>query len=145
MVEVYTSQFFTGGRAHCLTLLALSLVGTAAVYALYTFNPAKSVFYAPCPFHVLTGLYCPGCGSLRALHHLLHGDLAVAFRLNPLTVLSLPFLGYSFLSYAMIGIRRQSLPTVFVPAIFIWIYLAVVLLFWVIRNISWYPFPLFAP
>jgi hypothetical protein len=145
MVEVYTSQFFTGGRAHCLTLLVLSVLGIAAVYALYTFNPAKSAFYAPCPFHVLTGLYCPGCGSLRALHHLLHGDLAVAFEFNPLTVLSLPFLGYSFLSYATGGIRRQSVPTVFVPPLFIWIYLGIVILFWVIRNISWYPFPLFAP
>jgi hypothetical protein len=145
MAEVYTSQFFTGGRAHCLTLLILSVLGIAAVYVLYTFNPAKSAFYAPCPFHALTGLYCPGCGSLRALHHLLHGDLAVAFGLNPLTVLSLPFLGYSFLSHVTVVIRGQSLPTVFVPALFIWMYLGVVLVFWVIRNISWYPFPLFAP
>jgi hypothetical protein len=145
MAAVYSSQLFTDGRARRLILLALSLVGIAAVYVLYTFNPAKSTFYAPCPFHVLTGLYCPGCGSLRALHHLLHGHLAAAFGLNPLMISSLPFLGYIFLSYVTGGIRRQSLPIVFVPAIFIWMYLGVVLLFWVIRNISWYPFPLFAP
>jgi hypothetical protein len=145
MAEVYTSQFFTGGRAHCLTLLVLSVLGIAAVYVLYTFNPAKSAFYAPCPFHALTGLYCPGCGSLRALHHLLHGHWVTAFGLNPLMVLSLPFLGYSFLSYVTGGIRGQSLPTVFVPAIFIWIYLGIILLFLVLRNISSYPFLLLAP
>ena len=42
----------------------------------------------------VTGLLCPGCGTLRGLHQLLHGHLAAAFRLNPVMVLSLPLLGY---------------------------------------------------
>jgi hypothetical protein len=125
-------------------LLALVVLGIAAIYILYTFNPAESAFYPPCPFHALTGLYCPGCGSLRALHHLLHGHLTVAFGLNPLAIVSLPFLGYSFLSYAMAGICRKSHPTLFMPAFFIWMYLGAVLLFWVIRNIFNYPFSLLA-
>lgn len=145
MAAVYASQLFTDGRTRCLTLLTISLGGIAAAYVLYTFNPAGSAFYPPCPFHALTGLYCPGCGSLRALHHLLHGHVATAFGFNPLMVASLPFLGYSFLSYCMVEIRGKSLPTVFVPAIFVWMYLGVVLLFWVMRNISIYPFSLLTP
>jgi hypothetical protein len=146
MVSAYTFQLlFIGGRARRLTLLALSVLGIAVVYVLYTCNPARSAFYPPCPFHALTGLYCPGCGSLRALHQLLHGHLAVAFGLNPLAIVSLPFLGYSFLSYCIARRQRQLFPSFFVPAPLIWIYLGSVLFFWVIRNISFYPFSLLAP
>jgi hypothetical protein len=135
----------TDARARCFGILVLSLGGIAAIYILYTFDPARSAFYPPCPFHALTGLYCPGCGSLRALHQLLHGDWVIAFGLNPLAIVSLPFLGYSFFSYALSGIRGKSFPTLFVPAIFIWLYLGIVLLFWVIRNTSFYPFSVLAP
>ena len=31
-----------------------------------------------------TGIYCPGCGSLRATHDLTHGDLAGALQRNPI-------------------------------------------------------------
>ncbi len=39
-----------------------------------------------CPLHAVTGLYCPGCGTLRALYDLLHGDMAGALGHNVLTV-----------------------------------------------------------
>lgn len=124
---------------------ALVGIGMTAAYMLYTFNPASSVLYVPCPFHKLTGFYCPGCGSLRAIHHLLHGDVVIAFRLNPLMVLLLPFLGYSFFVYVMGNIRRRPLPPLVVPAIAIWVFLGVVLLFWAMRNIPTYPFSLLTP
>ena len=38
----------------------------------------------PCLFHLLTGLYCPGCGGTRALRALLAGDLALSLRYHPL-------------------------------------------------------------
>ena len=131
----------------CQRLKPIAVLGLCILVLtlLYIFNPAGSIFYATCPFHALTGFYCPGCGSLRALHQLLDGQLATAFGLNPLMVLSLPFLGYSFLSYIMVGIRGHLLPNFFVPAIFIWVFLGIVLLFWVLRNISLYPFSLLAP
>lgn len=145
MDQVFISKGFGVQRDQRLKSLAVLGAGIAGMYILYAFNPASSALYVPCPFHALTGLHCPGCGSLRAIHQLFHGHLAAAFGLNPLMVLSLPFLGYSFLSYVTAGIRGRSLPDVFVPAVFIWIYLGVVLLFWIIRNISWYPFSWLAP
>lgn len=42
--------------------------------------------------HVLTGWDCPGCGSQRAIHALLHGDLAGAFGANALLVVLAPFI-----------------------------------------------------
>ena len=142
MDEVYISKGFGGKRGQHVKSLAVLGTGVVGIFFLYFFSPANSALYVPCPFHALTGLHCPGCGSLRALHQLLHGHLATAFRLNSLMVLLLPFLGYSFLSYVMGNIRGRPLPPLVVPAIAIWVFLGVVLLFWGIRNISTDPFSL---
>ena len=141
MNEIGISKSIAVTRKRLLRSLAFLGVGIVAFY-LYSFNPANSPLYPPCPFHLLTGLHCPGCGSLRALHHLLHGHLLMAFWLNPLMIVSLPFLGYSFVSYLMVGIKGRPLPNIFLPASCIWVYLGFVLLFWVIRNTSAYPFSL---
>ncbi len=37
-----------------------------------------------CPFRNLTGLPCPGCGMSRAFHHVLHGRIVEAVRMNAL-------------------------------------------------------------
>jgi hypothetical protein len=57
------------------------------------FDPAQAGFYPPCPLRWATGWHCPGCGSGRALHQLLHGHLGAAFGLNPALVLALPAVG----------------------------------------------------
>jgi hypothetical protein len=107
---------------------------------LFLFDPASGGGYPSCPFRALTGFDCPGCGSLRGLHQLLHGNLAAAFAFNPLMVLSLPFVGYSFVSYALLALRGQSLPRVFLPARVIWLLLVLVVSFGIVRNTSLYPF-----
>jgi hypothetical protein len=112
---------------------------------LFAFNPVGSKFYPPCPFNFLTGFYCPGCGTLRALHQLLHGNVFAAIKLNALTVFFVPFLGYSFVSYIAAGIKSWSLPKVFIPAAFIWVLLGVVILFGILRNIPMEPFSFLAP
>src|SRR5690554_4920065 len=71
---------------------------TGSVVILYLFNPEEASVYPPCPFHYITRLYCPGCGSLRALHNLLHGHLTKAMSLNPLMVATLPILGLMLLN-----------------------------------------------
>jgi hypothetical protein len=63
---------------------AIAVIGIVGVWVLYTFPPATSNFYPLCAFKLLTGLDCPGCGSTRALHALLHGRFEEAFRFNPI-------------------------------------------------------------
>ncbi len=145
MSEIYISRTDYEESGQRIKSIAFFVLGIGAVVFLFALNPENSNLYPPCPFHAVTGLYCPGCGSLRALHQLLHGHLTTAFGLNPLMVLSLPFLGYNLLSFIVSGIKGRQLPIVFVPAKGIWSFLAAVLLFWVLRNIAVYPFSLLAP
>jgi Protein of unknown function (DUF2752) len=73
-------------------LLASALVATVVVsgVVLYCFDPSQGGIYPVCLFHRMTGLMCPGCGSLRAIHQLLHGHLGSAFQFNPLLIISMP-------------------------------------------------------
>src|SRR5690349_10871222 len=67
-------------------LVALGAGGVLAVVGLV--DPNQPGHYPTCPFLAVTGYWCPGCGSLRALHALAHGDVATAVARNPLTVLA---------------------------------------------------------
>ncbi len=116
-----------------------------AIVALDNCDPATSGMFPPCPLRYLTGWYCPGCGSLRAMHQLLHGNLYAAWALNPLTVLLLPFLAYGVASYALFEIRGQHLPQLFLPALWIRALCAVIILFGITRNLPFHPFDLLAP
>ena len=120
--------------------LALGAALAGGAWILYRFNPATAAIYPPCPFHALTGMYCPGCGSLRATHEFLHGRIGAAFRLNPLLVLALPLL-------ALIGAAELRKPGRIsrLPAWVIWGILGVILAFWVLRNVPCYPFTGLAP
>jgi hypothetical protein len=99
----------------------------------------------PCPFHAFTGLYCPGCGSTRAIFQLLQGNLIAAFRYNPLTVVFLfTLLAYS-LFYVWTRMTKKPFSGFFLKPLWIWLLLAVILLFWILRNIPVYPFTVLAP
>ena len=56
------------GRLATAALLGLGVALVAAV------DPHTSGRYPTCPFHAVTGLWCPGCGGLRAVHDLTHGS-----------------------------------------------------------------------
>src|ERR1700735_860826 len=122
---------------------ALALV--AGAITLRMFDPATTVFFPPCPVHYLTGWYCPGCGSLRAIHQLLHGNLRAAWALNPLTVVLLPFLTPRLVSLALFEVRGQGLPQPFLRAGWIRALCAAIILFGIVRNLPLYPFDLLAP
>ena len=126
----------------------LALAGTVAFCALIVLrfcDPASSGIYPPCPVHFLTGWYCPGCGSLRALHQLLHGNLRGALALNPMAVMFLPFLVYGMASWVRFELCGRYLPHVVLPAGFIRGLGAAIILFGILRNVPVYPLNLLAP
>ena len=72
------------------TLLAGGVL--VASLLLHLRDPHQGGSYAYCPWLLLTGTYCPGCGGLRAVNDLTNGDLAGAASSNLLFVASLPVL-----------------------------------------------------
>jgi hypothetical protein len=50
-------------------------------------DPNTPGHYPLCPTKAFTGLDCPGCGGLRAVHSLMHGDIAGALDHNAFVVL----------------------------------------------------------
>jgi hypothetical protein len=123
------------------------LVGVCAagVVCLFSYDPARSGFYPPCPVYALTGFYCPGCGTARALHQLLHGNVLAALDLNPLLVIGLPFILFVAVSYAMLWASRRPLPRVFASPLLNSLSLWIIVAYMLLRNIPVYPFTLLAP
>lgn len=124
------------GRARAMLLPAGAAAAVAAGLALVALvDPNEPGHYPPCPFLLLTGRYCPGCGTLRALHALTHGDVATALHLNVLTMACLPValagLGYwAVRSWQGRPIRRNPVP----PAV-MWAFLALAFVFGIVRNL----------
>jgi hypothetical protein len=133
-------------RERFFALMVVTAVPVALLY-LRLFNPATpgTGYYPSCPFHTLTGLNCPGCGTLRGLHQLTHGHLITALNYNALMVLSLPIVGYSFASYALVALRGKGLPKPFIKPVFIRGLFFVIMAFWILRNIPVYPLTLLSP
>lgn len=120
-------------KRYWLWLIPLALL-LVAIAVLFQFNPSKTSFYPLCVFHRMTGLQCPGCGGLRATHHLLHGDVLTAFRFNPLVVLALPLGAW----FAWRRWRRGANAPNFshrAVAVWAWVLFAVIVLFWIARNL----------
>jgi hypothetical protein len=128
------------GRRGLASFAGTTVGALAAAAALATVDPNESGHYPGCPFLAVTGYYCPGCGTLRAVHDGLHGDLHGALARNPLTVVLAPLV---LLAWVCWGLRLAGYdaphPTR-LPVGWIWALLGVVLAYWVLRNVpgwSW--------
>lgn len=117
--------------------VATALAGVAAIAALaaayYAFDPARAGFFPRCPFLMLTGWKCAGCGSQRAFHALLHLDFISAARSNLLLMGVLPLL-------ALMGVAsllQRRLPRLYAAlhsAPLVWALVAAIVVWTVARN-----------
>jgi hypothetical protein len=105
-----------------------------AVAVLFLFNPVEHGFYPFCFFYRTTGLLCPGCGGLRAVHQLLHGHLAAAFHFNALFVCSLPLLAWFGARHLVAKIRGDARPALVRP-LWLWFGFVVLVVFGILRNL----------
>jgi hypothetical protein len=125
--------------------MAFLLVIVSVLMIVRVFNPLENGFYPRCIFNYITGAYCPGCGTLRCLHALLHGNLKQALAYNMLTVLCLPFLIAWALNRVYSEIRGKALVNVSLQPWMTRALLVVIFAYWLLRNLPIYPFSLLAP
>ena len=114
---------------------AIAVVIVGAV--LFFFNPAETGVFPRCPFLMLTGYECPGCGSQRAIHALLHGDIIKAWDYNPLLVIAVPDIILGFI--AELSFRRSRLMRTVRDRLYsgraVWMVLTVIIIYWIGRNV----------
>ncbi len=128
-------------RPAWLAPVGVGTLGLVALGALAVLDPEQRAEFAPrCPFRLLTGFDCPGCGGTRAVHALIQGDLPLALDHNAFAVLiTLPLLtvAWSMWLAARAGWRERG-PTL-TPG---WTYTlaTVITTFWIVRNLPFEPF-----
>ncbi len=103
----------------------------AALAVLYFVDPAEHAWlYPQCGTYKYFGFYCSSCGTTRALHALLHGDIVRAAQMNVLMIAAIPLL-------AVIIIK----PRWFMNYKFAIGVVAVLIAYTILRNV----FPVLAP
>ena len=118
-------------------LVAAAGLGLVSLLALV--DPSEPGHYPLCPFRAITGLDCPGCGTLRATHELATGNPVAALDQNLLAVLVLPILVLAWFGWARRSWRGEPRPAPHAP----WVpytVLVVVLGWWLVRNLPGVPF-----
>lgn len=131
-------------RFHHLGIAAAALAAAAMVFVLYRIDPNQPGNPLPkCVFLGITGFYCAGCGLTRAAHALVHGDIARAISMNAYGMMALLLVPVLALDYYRPLPAWLSHPLRPVKSPIFWVGGAA--LFWVARNLPWYPFNLLAP
>ncbi|GAA2101305.1 DUF2752 domain-containing protein [Actinomadura alba] len=115
----------------------LALLGavTAATAYVAAVDPNEAGHYPTCPFLWATGLYCPGCGSMRMVHALAHGDVGEAFGRNPLALLLLPVLGYLWWRWLTAAAADRPVSARLVRPATAWALGALLIAYWIARNL----------
>jgi hypothetical protein len=122
---------------------AAAMIGGAGAVAY--FDPVKAGFFPVCPLYALTGLACPGCGLTRGFHALFHGDIVGALDYNAM----LPFfglmIGFGFAALVYFAVKGKRIPFNLLHPNALYVFLVLLLVFGVTRNLPWYPFNVLFP
>lgn len=129
-----SSAAVTGGRRATLLPLGVGAASLVCVGYVASVDPNTAGHYPTCPFLAITGWYCPGCGALRAVHALAHGDLVTALARNPFTVVAAGYLVVTWLLWFRRSASGRPLRWLAPPWVLYGV-LSAILAFWVLRNV----------
>ena len=119
-------------RTLVIALVIAVLLVLGFIY--YVLDPATSNVFPQCTFLTLTGYKCPGCGSQRAIHALLNGDVKEAFGYNAMLLVAIPWIALCLYAEGQ-RIRRPRLYARLNAPLLVWSFLVMVLAWWLLRNI----------
>lgn len=111
-----------------LPLLAISLVIFSKIVSITPY--AERLV---CPSLIEYGIYCPFCGTTRAIEAIICGRILTAFIYNPAFVIFIPcFIYYDIITFVAIIKEKETL-----PKIRKWVaitLIAILLAYWIFRN-----------
>ncbi len=129
------------GRSPVAGPLAVVTVAAAAGAVIWLGDPTTPGGHLPtCPTKSLLGIVCPGCGSMRMVYSLMHGDLGAAAHYNAVGLVALVLLAWSFTAWCVrlwTGRRWRTWQHFRYSSILV---LIVAVAWFVIRNIPVAPF-----
>lgn len=117
-----------------LFIVLVVVIAMLLIFIYGRYDPEEWGLYPRCPFYVLTGLKCPGCGSQRVIHSLLNFEFQKAFEYNAFLVCMLPVI----LMWSIVQIFRFRYPRVYNVLCGTRVIIGMLLmtiLWWIIRNI----------
>ena len=117
-----------------LLVIAVGVILVALGCIYYAVDPSSSTAFPKCTFLSLTGYKCPGCGSQRALHALLNGDVVTAVKYNAVLLIAVPWIGLCLFAETQ-RTRNPRLYQRLNAPLLIWLFLAIVIAWWLLRNI----------
>lgn len=114
---------------------AVGLVLIAVASAIYYFfDPSDTVWMPRCLWKTLTSTDCPGCGTQRMIHALMHGDISAALKANAFAMCMLPVIVFLI----WLELTRESHPRLYARVhrhSHIWTLAGFVLAWWILRNL----------
>ena len=120
---------YKGGKNWIFVVIILVVVGYY-----FLLNPyEQEYFFISCPFYQISGYQCPGCGSQRAFHELLHLRIFEAIKQNVLFVLAIPYVLLIFYT-SFHQEKYQKLRQILMGNKTLLILLVVAILFGIFRN-----------
>ena len=112
-------------------ILVLSLV-----VVLVFVDPTTTQLAPKCPFKLLTGWQCGGCGCQRAVHAFFHGEFLKAAKYNLFFLYAVPYLLILIAERTFLtGDLRMKVRSVAEHRYVIWFYVVSYCVWTVVRNI----------
>lgn len=80
------------------------------------FIPPSIIEHSPviCPFRLVTGYRCPGCGMTHSFIYFFHGKIAESIASNILSVIVIPFFLYVAIKQILHFARKNSVKITFI-------------------------------
>ncbi|SEI75287.1 Protein of unknown function [Lachnospiraceae bacterium A10] len=90
----------------------------------------------PCPFHQVTGFYCPGCGGTRSVIALLHGHILQSLIYHPIVLYVVVMFLYAMLKTAYSRITKNPAKRYHFRPAYAYIALIILGINFLIKNIA---------
>ncbi|MFL6090797.1 MAG: DUF2752 domain-containing protein [Aeromicrobium sp.] len=117
--------------------ILVGAAGLGALALLHVHDPHRSGSYGYCPFLLVTGHPCPGCGGLRAMNDLTNGDVMGALSSNAMAVILLGVMGVAWVVWIYRRWRGQDVPLLAINSPVLWGLVIAFAVFGVFRWTPW--------